>query len=120
MVLLSPLIPGATHKSATRGKFKVDECEKHKINWTEVLLMQKDAVLKYSFKDGCDIEGTIRPKIFQEFPARLNLRHLENYTCVESINKITAGLEKMPILFLAMRSGVLSGNKGKVKFMARK
>lgn len=117
--LLSPLIPGAAHKPSKELKdFRVDKCEKHKINWMKVMLMQEKALLKFTFKDGCDIEGTIEPKVFQDFPAKLKLRHLENYDSIQSINKITAGLETKPILFLNMTSGVLSGAKAKVKFEA--
>lgn len=117
--LLAPLIPGAAHnQSKELRNFRVDKCEKHKINWMKVMTMQEKAVLKYSFKEGCDIEGTIEPKVFQKFPAKLKLRNLEHYNSIDSINKITASFESKPILMLNMTSGVLSGPKDKVKFEA--
>lgn len=117
--LIAPLIPGAARKRPKgTEKFRVDTCEKHKINWGDVLMMRKSVSLDYSFKTGCDIQGSIVPKVLQSFPAELKLRNLDNYDKIQSQNKITAGLEAKPLLFLEMRSGVLSGKKGKVKFEA--
>ncbi|HXH30110.1 MAG TPA: hypothetical protein VNJ01_04805 [Bacteriovoracaceae bacterium] len=114
--LIKPLLPGQPNKRPPgTEKFRVDKCEKEKINWGDVLLMKSDASLNYKFKEGCDIEGSIQPKIFSEFPANLNLRNLNSYKKIQSSNKITATLESKPILNLAMREGVLSG-KDRMKF----
>lgn len=118
MALITPLIPGAVHKTSPAGNFRIDKCEKFKINWVEVLLMQKDAVLNYSFKEGCDIEGTIKAKVLKEFPVHLKLRNLKQYTSIESSNKITVGLEQLPLLMLNMSEGKLTGKEGIVKFEA--
>jgi hypothetical protein len=114
--LIKPLLPGQ-EKVRPKGteKFRVDACDKKKINWMEVLMMRAEATLDYKFKPGCDIEGTIRPKILSEFPAKLKLRNVESYNEVESTNRVTANLDSKPILNLEMRSGELNG-KSKVKF----
>ena len=44
--------------------FSVAECEKYKINWVDVIMMRKTAALTYTFKPGCDIEGTVYPAVF--------------------------------------------------------
>ncbi|WP_408096074.1 hypothetical protein ACJVC5_13610 [Peredibacter sp. HCB2-198] len=117
--LIRPLIAGAS-KTRPKGteKFRVDGCDKTKINWMNVLMMKEKASVTYKFKEGCDIQGTIHPKVFQSFPAVLELRNIRSYNKVESQNKITAMLETKPILNLEMREGFLSGKTSKVKFEA--
>ena len=68
--LIRPLMAGGS-KTRPKGteKFRVDACEKKKIDWMGVLMMRQSAELKFKFKEGCDIEGTIIPKILQSFPA---------------------------------------------------
>ncbi len=117
--LITPLLPGAKRGKLTPiGNFRIDACEKVVINWTDVLLMRKSVVMQYKFKDGCDIEGAITPKVLQPFEAKLLVRHLPPYTEIQSENKITASLETKPILFLEMRKGTLSSPKGVIKFEA--
>jgi hypothetical protein len=117
--LIAPLLPGAArNRPEAAEKFRVDACKEHKINWTEVLLMQKSVALDYSFGPGCDIQGQIQPKLLKDFPAKLDLRNLDHYNKIESQNKISTGIEAKPILSLEMRSGILSGKKGMVKFEA--
>lgn len=117
--LIQPLMAGSSKKRPPgTEKFRVDQCEKHKINWMNVLLQQEDARMKFTFAPGCDIEGTIQPKMLQEFPANLDLRNLQSFTRVETINKVTANLETNPILNLEMRKGTLSGKTSHVKFEA--
>jgi hypothetical protein len=117
--LIRPLIPGSDKTPPKElGGFRVEGCEKHKIDWMGVLLMRTKAKLDYHFKEGCDIEGTITPAVFSPFPAKLKLRQLESYDLIETQNKITATLESKPVMNLEMREGVLTGKKGKVKFEA--
>lgn len=117
--LIRPLVPGSNKTLPKElGEFRVDKCEKHKIDWMGVLMMRTKAHLKYSFKEGCDIEGTITPAVFSPFPAKLKLRNLKNYTQIESQNKVNSTIESKPIMNLEMRQGLLSGQKGLVKFEA--
>jgi hypothetical protein len=117
--LIQPLI-GNKIKQAPKGteNFRVDGCNKNTFNWIDVLLMKETIKLEFTFKDGCDIEGQITPKIMQPFTALLNLRNLESYSRIETQNKVSANLETKPILNLEMRKGVLSGKKNIVKFEA--
>lgn len=117
--LISPLLPG---KSKERPKgteaFRVDGCEKKKIDWMAVLMMKTTATVEFKFKEGCDVQGTIEPKVFQPFPANLDLRNIQSYNKVSTQNKITTTLESKPILNLNMVEGILTGKKGIVKFEA--
>lgn len=117
--LIRPLMAGSS-KGRPKGteKFRVDGCEKTPIKWMDVLMMKSDASLTYKFKEGCDIQGTIKPKILQTFPAALELRNIQSYNKVESQNKVTANLDTKPILNLEMRDGRLSGKSAHVKFEA--
>jgi hypothetical protein len=117
--LIQPLMAGSA-KVRPKGteKFRVDECEKKKINWMNVILMKESASLDFKFKEGCDIQGTIKPMVLRPFPANLDLRNIQSYSRIETQNTITANLEMKPILNLEMRQGVLSGQKSKVKFEA--
>ncbi len=117
--LMAPILAGQA-KARPKGtdKFRVDTCSKEKVNWMNVLMMKEEATLNYKFKVGCDIEGTIKPKVFQPFPVNLKLRNIRSYSNVASQNTITAQVESKPILNIAMRSGILSGNKSTVKFEA--
>ena len=116
--LIQPLLAGST-KQRPQGteKFRVDGCEKKKINWMDVLLMRSEVTLDYKFKEGCDIQGSIKPKVFQNFPAQLDLRNIQSYNRIEAQNRITANLEAKPILNLEMKEGILKG-KDIVKFEA--
>lgn len=117
--LIRPLLPGSS-KERPKGteKFRVDACPKEKINWMNVLMMKEKATLNYKFQEGCDIEGTIEPKVFQSFPVSLKLRNIQNYNQVNTQNKVTAQIDSKPILNLEMREGFLIGPKSKVRFEA--
>ena len=116
--LIQPLI-GQTPLKRPPGteKFRVDQCEKKKIDWMNVLLMKETATLNFKFKPGCDIEGSVTPKVFVPFTSELNIRNIQSYSHIKSVNKINADLQSKPILNLAMTEGELSG-KHKVKFEA--
>lgn len=117
--LIRPLMAGTSKKRPPgTEKFRVDNCEKHKIDWMNVLLRKEEAKITFTFKEGCDIEGTIEPRVLESFPANLNLRNLQKYNRVETMNKVTANLETKPILNLEMRDGILKGPKSVVKFEA--
>lgn len=98
--------------------FSVEKCKHHKINWMDILFLRKEISLSYSFKPGCDIEGTVYPKIIKPFASDLKLRDLDHFNRLQSENKITASLEAKPILNLEVRTARLSGPKGIVKFEA--
>jgi len=119
IALIQPLMAGsATKRPKGTEEFRVDQCEKKKINWMDVLLMKDTAKLDFKFKEGCDIQGSITPKVLQPFPANLDLRNVRSYSRVETQNTVTANLETKPILNLEMREGILSGKKDVVKFEA--
>lgn len=115
--LIQPLLNGGQGRPQGTEKFRIDGCEKEKINWMDVLMMRKEAGLNYTFKEGCDVQGTIRPKVFQVFPVKLNLRNIQSYTQIEGQNRITAELESKPILNLEIKEGHLTG-KHNVRFEA--
>lgn len=117
--LIQPLLPGKKKAlSKIYSSFRIDLCEKHQVNWGDVLLKQTPVTLQYKFKDGCDVQGEISPKILLPFEAKLEIRNLGPYTEVVSQNKISASFESKPILNLEMRSGSLKSKKGDVKFEA--
>lgn len=117
MTLIAPLLSTPQKASKEVAKFRVDACPQEKINWMDVLLQKKEVTLHYAFKEGCDIQGTITPKLFEVFPASLQLRNIPSYSKIETKNRVTANLEAKPILNLAMREGSLLG-KHKIKFEA--
>lgn len=117
--LIAPLLPGKSKAPSSAAKdFRVDQCQREKIDWSDVLLMRKSVTLEFKFKDGCDIEGTITPKIFSPFPVELKLRKLENYDRIRSMNRVGASFESNPLMDIALREGVLWGKKGKLRFEA--
>jgi hypothetical protein len=118
--LMAPLLLGSKAKQRPEGgeKFRIDRCERHKINWNEVIIMRTEVTLDYKFKEGCDLEGSLKPKVFSNFPTDFKLRNLENYNRIRTDNRITADLAAKPIMNLEMSSGILSGPRGEVKFEA--
>lgn len=117
--LISPMLPGNKKAIAILTKdFRVDKCQTEKIDWSDVLLMRKPVTLVFRFKEGCDVEGTIMPKIFQAFPAQLKLRNLKIYERVETMNTVSSTIESKPLMTIEMRDGILYGKPGKVKFEA--
>lgn len=119
MALIDPIV----RKSApTSGKpaseFSLRNCEKHKVNWANVLLMKETASLRYTFAQGCDIEGVIQPAILQSFPVQLKIKNLEDFNRLKADNRITASFEEKPVLNLAVRSARLISKKGEIKFEA--
>jgi hypothetical protein len=117
--LISPLLPGKKKISSTILKdFRVDKCQTEKINWSDVLLMRKAVTLNFKFKDGCDLEGAVRPKIFSPFPADLKLRNLKLYDRLQTMNTVSSTIESRPLMKIEMRDGVLHGKSGTVKFEA--
>lgn len=121
--LLNPILqkPSKQVPKASKAllkEFSVEKCEKHKINWMDVILMKESATLTYRFAPGCDVEGTIRPAVFKPFPANLDLKNLQSFTRLESENTITATIESKPVMNLAVRSATLNGKRGKILFEA--
>lgn len=112
--LITPLIRGEKSKS----KFRVDSCQTEKIDWTKVLMNPLSShPVNYKFKEGCDVEGTVRLKAFDTFPAEFKLRNLDSYNKLVSQNKLDITLEAKPLLGLNILNGELTG-KNKVKFKA--
>ncbi len=97
--------------------FRTDRCEKNKVVWTDVLMGKKIENIQYHFQEGCDLQGVVEPKIFQEFPLKLSLRNLP-FSLLESQNIIHAKIELNPILDVQMRRGHLTGNQLSVYFEA--
>lgn len=117
--LIQPLIASsATKKPSGDQNFRVDQCERYKLDWMALLLRQQETVLKFTFKKGCDIEGVIHPAIFTPFPASLKLRNLEAFNQVDTVNKVTVNLENRPIINIELRQGNLRGKKANMKFEA--
>ena len=117
--LIQPLMATNSKKRPSgTEKFRIDGCEKKKIDWVGILFMKETATLHYKFGPGCDIEGSITPKLFQPFPAKLKLRNIKSYSNIVTQNKITANLQTKPILKLEMTQGHLSGPKETLKFEA--
>jgi hypothetical protein len=117
--LIRPLLPGAKENKKTPTElkgFRLDTCEKHKVDWMSVLMMKSELTLRYTFKTGCDIEGSVKPRVFQPFPAEFKLKNLKNYSSIAAQNRITATMETKPILRLEQSEGLLKGPKGSVKF----
>ena len=98
--------------------FTVEKCEKYKINWMNVIMLREKVALKYDFKPGCDIEGTVYPMVIKPFTSDLKLKNLNHFNRLQSENTITASLEAKPIMNLAIRSARLTGEKGLIKFEA--
>ena len=122
--LLNPILQ-KPHKKSSQAvaksllkEFSMENCEKHKINWMDVILMKESATLTYTFRQGCDVEGAIRPAVFKPFPADLKLKNLQSFTRLQSENRITSSIESMPVLNLEIRSASLTGKKGKILFEA--
>lgn len=117
--LIEPILQKqANDPASTTRDFSVANCEKYKINWMDVIMMQKSIALSYKFKPGCDIEGVIKPMVLKPFPVSLKLKNLSKFNLLESENKITATIESLPIMNLAVRSAKLTGAQGLVKFEA--
>lgn len=117
--LISPLLPGKKKVLPGMMKdFRVDKCQTEKIDWTDVLLMRKPVTLVFTFKEGCDVKGSLMPKVFEAFPASLKLRNLKLYDRIESSNQVSPTIESKPLMTIALREGTLLGKSGKVKFEA--
>lgn len=122
--LLNPILQKPNQKLSKAAAqsvlkvFSVENCEKYKINWMDVILMKDSAVLSYTFKPGCDVEGTIRPAVLKPFPVDLKLKNLQSFTRLESENRITSSIESMPVMNLEIRSASLGGKRGKILFEA--
>lgn len=112
--LLLPIMAKTGQKPS--HDFRIDQCEKYKIKIEDLLLSQKKMVIDYKFKDGCDLQGSISPKIMQEFPIKLDIRHAADFHQILSTNKITADLDFRPTMILESRSGLLKSKKGDVEF----
>lgn len=112
--LIAPLV-GEIKK---KNKFRVDSCQKEKINWSQILLSpMSEHPLYFKFATGCDVDGVIKLKAFETFPSDLKLRNLESFTALKSNNKFDISLEAKPVLTLHVLDGELSG-KNQVRFKA--
>jgi hypothetical protein len=118
-VLIQMLLKNTqNNERSTNHQFSTSKCEKYQINWMEVLLMKDSSSITFTFKDGCDIEGVVRPRVLAPFPINLKLKNLQDFHSLKSENKITSTLEEKPILNLEIRSAILSSSKGSILFEA--
>jgi hypothetical protein len=101
-----------------KSTFTIKDCEKANINWKKFLLFQEEFKLNLSFKEGCDVEGSVSPRPFSPFPAKLKVRNLYGFKELEMMNKMNSTLETNPVITLTITDGVLIGPKGKVRFEA--
>lgn len=115
--LIAPILVKSQAKPSPKG-FRIDKCEKKKINWMNVITMKEEVTLQFKFAPGCDIEGAFKPKVFTPFPVTLNLRNVKSFNKIITENRLTASFENPPILNLAITSGEMVGKKSKVKFEA--
>ena len=117
-VLIQMLLHNTQNKNLSGHQFTTSKCEKYQINWMEVLLMKEKSAISFTFKDGCDIEGVIRPRVMVPFAINLKLKNLQDFDSLKSENKITSTLEEKPVLNLEVRSAILSSSKGTILFEA--
>jgi len=115
--LIAPILSKNLDKSA-KGKtaFSLEKCERPKVNWKEFFTFQSELQMNVKFSSGCDIEGTISPKLIRPFPASFKVRNLSDFKQMDSTNQITATFESQPIVTLDISEGTLTGPKGKVRF----
>lgn len=117
--MLTPILSkNLGSKSLGKSSFSIKECEKSNVNWKNFLLLQEEFKLNLSFKEGCDVEGSVSPKPFSPFPAKLKVRNLYGFEKLEMTNKLNSTLETNPVITLTVTEGVLTGPKGKVRFEA--
>lgn len=117
--LISPLLPGEKKKSApVKSAFRVDQCAREKIDWGDVLLMKKSAAIEFKFQEGCDLEGSVTPRIMDPFPVEFKLRNLRLYERVKTEASVSPTFETNPLMTIDLKNGVLSGPRGKVLFEA--
>jgi hypothetical protein len=117
--LISPLLPGPKKAVSSLLKdFRVDKCQTEKIDWADILMMRKTVTLVFTFHEGCDVQGSVQPKVFQSFPSDFKLRNLKYYDRVQNQNTVQATFESKPIMTIEMREGILYGKPGKVRFEA--
>lgn len=118
-LISSLLVQNKQNESKKTISFRVDQCEKYKIDWTKMILAQEKVEFKYTFNEGCDLEGSFTPKFVTPFPINLMLKNLGPYKKVNSLAKIYANLETHPIINLEISEGILSGDDKNVSFDAK-
>lgn len=111
-----PLNAGKTSQK-DQSQFRVDQCEKIKMNLQNLLSGNHGLIINYQFKSGCDIQGKVHPKIFQPFFVKLNLKH-STYSYFEGQSTIKSDLQLNPSLDLEVRNGLLKGKNSSLKFEA--
>lgn len=116
--LIAPMLAGKKNRPKETDKFRVDGCEKYNVPWMDVLMLKSSFAMNFAFKEGCDIQGVVTPKVFQPFPASLKLRNISSFHQMDTQNKLNSTFESKPVLNLEMRDGKLTGKKGKVRFEA--
>lgn len=113
--LLAIILETTEASKRNMNSFRVDQCERIKTNLQDLLSGNNKFIIHYKFKNGCDIEGKIQPKIFQPFFVELKLRH-PSYSYFEGQNTIRSDLQLNPTLDLEIRKALLRGQKSSVKF----
>lgn len=117
--LIDPILrKNALTFSANTQEFTLKDCEKHHIDWKQVLLTGGAATLKYTFAPGCDIEGVLHPVLLRNFTVDLKVKNLQDFDRLLADNKISATFEDRPVLNLAVRNARLMSKKGEIKFDA--
>lgn len=104
-----------TYKS--KEHFVVSGCDKTKMDWVQMAIMQQPKVFDYKFSENCDVEGTFTAKMNEEFPVKLKVRHLSDYKEVETKVLITLnGTTEGILIKFVGTDGVFSSEEEKVTF----
>ncbi len=113
--LIRPLMPGQKGRAAPGG-LGFEACEKHKIDWSSLILQQRPTTMEYTFREGCDIQGKITPQVFRSFPIDLKIKGLQRFDRIQATGTMSAELEARPVFKLQIREGILSGKNSRALF----
>lgn len=105
--------------SNLNGTFVVSSCDKNPMAWIRMALTKSQQTFSYSFKDGCDVEGSFTGKFAAPFPMNMKLRNLNgfNQTNMEVTLDLKKGTRGLLYSFKAIK-GLVQSDADKVDFEA--
>lgn len=107
--LLKSLFPFiSANKSSV---IKTHNCKIDKQKWTMLLLTQQTFKQTFKFAKGCDLDGTIHPKLNAPFPINLKVRKLKNYQSIKALGKISLDYKEEAVLSVELKKAHVTGKK---------
>jgi hypothetical protein len=107
----------AFEKVSDNKKLKLVHCDKEIKTWVHAALTRNTVKKSYAWNEGCDFQGSFLASFLEEFPVKLKLKNLSDFTKARMIVKMRINQGPSGIRYeFDVREGAMTGTSGIINF----